>query len=106
MPHVDLRLNGDGCWPDLAELRDAGRVIDTHSETSIGIALLPGGMTSGKPSVTFRLQLPDGKIVLAQTSLELLTASVRAMNTRMEHVHKVAWGDGELTFGDEGASPP
>lgn len=83
MPHVNLRLDGDGCWPDLIQARADGRLIDMMNEdVGIGIALLRGGMLSGNPSVTFRFDLPDGRILITQTSLALLVNSVRAMQVR------------------------
>jgi hypothetical protein len=78
MPHVDLRLNGDGCWPELLAEGEAGRIIHIR-DPDLGIALLKGGMRSGLPSVMFRVPLPDGRTVMFETSLALLENSVKAM---------------------------
>lgn len=75
MPIIDIHVNGDGCWPDI----DMTAVL--HGELS-GMAALPGGMTSGKPSVTLRITLDDGMTVLAETSLALLHTAVRAFVSR------------------------
>lgn len=64
MPSLSIHVNGDACWPDLAE--------KTVVEGSwAGLARLPAG-TASPPygpasSVTARIELPDGTVVLAQT---------------------------------------
>jgi hypothetical protein len=79
MPALDIIMDGDGCWPDL--IRSGGKVGDVDAEL-VAAALLIGGMQSGKSSVTLRLRMPDGNAVLAQTSLDLLEAAVRAFRGR------------------------
>lgn len=73
MTHMRIHIDGDGCWPDL-DL--GGKDIDAGEVTSI--ACLPNGMSSGKPSVSVLLTLPDGRRVLAQTSLALLLTACGA----------------------------
>jgi hypothetical protein len=76
VPRVTIIPNGDGAWPDIV-----GRV-DYHlgnDAKPIQIALLKAGMASGKPSVTIRIDLPDGKVVLAETSLALFLAAAEAL---------------------------
>lgn len=80
MPSIDLRLDQDGCWPDVGVKQQAG-LLKT-SETPIGMALLLAGMKDGRPSVSLRIDLPDGQLVLAQTSLRLLSSAVRAMEVK------------------------
>lgn len=70
-------LDGDGCWSDLHDKRD--QIIQT---TKLEVALLHGGMTSGKASVAFRFDLEDGRIVFAETSLALIENAVKAMRIR------------------------
>lgn len=41
-------------------------------------ARLPGGMKSGASSVTIRVDLPDGRVVLVETSLKMLGTVARA----------------------------
>jgi hypothetical protein len=79
MPSLDVILDGDGCWPDAR----GERLLDLTNAGPIGMALLPGGMMSGKPSVTIRIDMPDGKILLTQTSLALLETAVRAFQARL-----------------------
>lgn len=61
---LDVNLNGDNCWPDLPEKE----VIEAEK---LSIGVLDGGTASGKPSVTLRIDLPDGRVVLAQTTARL-----------------------------------
>ena len=76
-PSIDLRLEGDGCWADLAGAAD--RIIHT---THLSLAALAQGMTSGKPSVLFRFDLEDGRTVMAETSLVALLTAVDAIVAR------------------------
>jgi hypothetical protein len=50
-------LDGEGCWPDLAEKGFTKGELEA-------VAALPNGTVSGAPSVTVRVTLPDGTIVL------------------------------------------
>lgn len=81
MASLTMIMNGDGCWPDLVgepnKLSD--KVIHLGNDAKpIQVALLDDGMQSGRPSVTIRLDLPDGKVVLAETSLRLFVLAGRA----------------------------
>lgn len=78
MPTVDLRFlgDGDGLWPDLA-----GRTVH-HVQGMIGVAGLERGMQSGKPSVSLRIDLPDGSVVLAETSLVIFLSAADALRAR------------------------
>lgn len=72
MPYLRVKTEADGgAWPDLADKRD--RVIEVDAAEVCGLSR---GMESGKPSVAMRLDLPDGRTVIFQTSLQLfLTAA-------------------------------
>lgn len=84
MPNLDLHLDGDGCWPDLPELRQQGRLIDySGNETSVSVALLRNGTSGGHHSVTFRVNAPDGKVVLFELTWRLLYTAVKAMVVRV-----------------------
>lgn len=79
MPELKVILDGDGCWPDFAEKLKLGLLI----ETQVGaLAYLPAGMVGGNPSVAFRVDLPDGRVVFAETSLKLLGVAVDAMRAK------------------------
>lgn len=79
MPALPLRLipHGDECWPDLAEKALRGEVIHLAGE-GLALALLPSGMSSGAASVALRIDLPDGRTVVCETSMALLEGAVRA----------------------------
>jgi hypothetical protein len=79
MPHTKIHLDGDGCWPDLLGKVGTETVIETEWES---ISCLPNGMSSGKPSVMLRLNLPDGRVVLSQTSLQMLLTIADAFKGR------------------------
>ena len=72
MPTLDIHTNGDNCWPDLAGPNAfvVGQLV--------GMARLKNGTVSGKPTVTVRIELPDGRTVLAETTLALLSQAIRA----------------------------
>lgn len=70
MPVLSVIMNGDNCWPDLRTGFIEGQWI--------GIARLPNGTVQGNATVTVRIELPDGRTVLAETTLALLSSAVRA----------------------------
>lgn len=87
-------LDGDNAWPDLRE-RSAEDIIHlTGDKAYMAIAALGGGTASGNASVTFRMDLPDGKVVLAETTLRLL---LRAADS-----FKAKYGDPDLAGGQMG----
>jgi hypothetical protein len=80
MPGMKIILDGDNCWPDLKE---KGFV---ELEQDLEIAMLQSGMASGAPSVSMRFELPDGRTMLAQTSLKLFLSAARAFRGCCEHL--------------------
>jgi hypothetical protein len=77
MPAVSIHLDGEGCWPDLG-----GKTVHHNTSPAIEFAVLDGGMVSGKPSVSIRIDLNDQEVVLAETSLELFLGVARAFEAR------------------------
>lgn len=75
MIELDIVLNGDGCWPELSDR-------DVAKGERVAMAALGAGMVSGAPSVTIRIDLPDGRVVLAATSLKLLLTAADAFRAR------------------------
>jgi len=55
-----------------------------HIVGDMTIASLSKGMDSGKPAVAFGFPLPDGRYVVAETSLALLVAAVRVLLKKHE----------------------
>jgi hypothetical protein len=80
MVALKIELEGDGIYPDL--IGQEHRIIHLGNDAPpIGISGLPGGMTSGKPSVMLRIDLPDGRVVMAETTLRLLLTAADAFRT-------------------------
>jgi len=77
MPMIDLKLDGDAAFGDVPR----EKMIDA-SEAPWRIACLEGGMSSGRPSVALLIELPDGRVVVAQTSVRAFVAAGRAMAAR------------------------
>lgn len=76
-------------WPDLhPDVFPRERVI--HASLT-AITALPGGMESGATSIMLRIDLPDGDVVLAETSQALLVAAVHALSVK----HPSPQGTGE-----------
>lgn len=76
---LQIMLQGDGCWPDLKELDAQGKL--THVKGTMQVARLSGGMGSGKDSVAFRIDLPDGSVVVSETSMKLFLHAADVFRT-------------------------
>jgi hypothetical protein len=93
VPALIIKLEGDRCWPDLENKPDDQIIAVEHIE----VALLPGGMASGAASVAIRLDLPDGRTVIAQTSQQLFDGAARAFRGRLEYLAELAKKGGEAS---------
>lgn len=81
MPVVDLRLQGDGAFPELEGMVGTSFLWhDPHAPLTI--AYLDGGMVSGKPSLVLRVDYPGGRVALAETSVDAFLAAARAISAR------------------------
>lgn len=80
MPVLRIIMDGDNCWPDLRP-GNGGPTIAAHVK-GFEVAALAGGMSSGKPSVMLRIDLPSGEAVLAETSLALFLSAADAFKAR------------------------
>lgn len=74
-----LKLDGDGAWPDLKGKIGTEAVVHVGDGSHVELALLRAGMTSGASSVMFRFDLPDGRVVLFETSLAIFTTAAAAL---------------------------
>lgn len=76
MPGADVRLmKRDDPGPLFPEVVEAG-FMEILPESTWKVALIEGGMASGKPAVALAIPTPDGRpenYVIVQTSLEMLT---------------------------------
>lgn len=92
MTSISIMMDGDGCWPDLTEKHEAGKVI--WDAQLAGVSLLPDGevtdgftgRTKRVPIVTVRFELPNGTTALAQVKLEMLESIVRSFKGRLEYL--------------------
>lgn len=71
MSTVDLNLDGEGCWPDLAVLAERGHLVTLGDSTPWRLAVLPGGTSSGAPSLALRLDVPDLALPVPSLSEQL-----------------------------------
>lgn len=78
MINMTLIMDSEGAWP---ELQGKAKLVTLMGDAApaMQVGVLPHGMTSGRPSVTFRLDLPDGTTVLAETSARLFCGAARAI---------------------------
>ncbi|KKL91887.1 hypothetical protein LCGC14_1166620 [marine sediment metagenome] len=77
-PIIHLRLDGDAAFSDLQDKMD--KVI--HLAGDFTIAALERGMESGRPSLVLRIDLPDGRVVMQETSVRLFLAAAAAIRGR------------------------
>jgi hypothetical protein len=94
MTRIDLRLDGDGCWPDIDELGKTGK-LDEAAIT--GVALLPDatvqrpdGSIVRMPCVTIRVALPHGRVGLAQIKVDMLRMIVGAIDGHLHYLADLA----------------
>ena len=97
MPHLTIILDVDrrGGFPALEAWRTGeandGDLIHLADDAHIEVGTLRGGMQSGKDSAAFCFTLPDGKVVVAETSVELILALARAI---------IGWQEGRAERGE------
>lgn len=77
---LDIDLQGDGAFR--AEFERMGNPIHVKDGVPIKITALDGGMVGGRPSVAISITLPDGRWVLAETSLRLFLTAADALRAR------------------------
>ena len=79
---INVILDGDGAWPDLADVVGTDRFVHVADGSKIEISTLPGGMQSGLPSIAIRIDLPDGKVAMIETSWRLFATAAAAIAGR------------------------
>jgi hypothetical protein len=107
--HVDVAVQAEGDpnrWPDLADKIKEGKVIDLMGQRApvLRMLLFTEGMKDAagktKASVVLRVDLPDGRIVIAETSCEAFKAAAAAI-IGMEAAHKErTWVDKQKFKGE------
>jgi hypothetical protein len=83
MPVMDLVFN-EPAWPDLLERAGDDKVFLLMGQDSAPIKVtgLAGGMQSGKLSVALRIDLPNGGVVVTETSLALFLTAADGLKAR------------------------
>lgn len=84
MPGFSIIMDGDSCWP---ELKDKDVVL-VDNESLIQVAVLKEGMQSGRPSITIRMELPDGRVVLGETSARLFVMAGRMIDAKFPNLFR------------------
>lgn len=79
MPIINLKLDGDGAWTDL---QGKDYIHLTGDVPAWEIVALEGGMGTGNPSLALRLDLPDGRVVVAETSVKAFLTTAAAIRAR------------------------
>lgn len=71
-------------WEDLNALRAEGKLISAmHVEAgTIRVGGLPHGMSSGRTSVAIAVPLPDGTVLLTETSLALFLQAAEILKVK------------------------
>ncbi len=80
MSVIHIHLDGDQCWPDLKERLTDGTLC-WLGDQPFEVAVLPGGMASGKPSVAIRIDVEEMTIVL-ETSYNAFMTMANALRAR------------------------
>lgn len=65
-------------WPEISDA--------LISDKAPMVGVLEGGMVSGKPSVAIRIDLPDGKIAIAQMTAAQFAVMGRAILAKYPHL--------------------
>lgn len=82
---MSIILDGDNAWPDL---KDKPPIHLGNGAPPLQVAVLKGGMTSGRPSIAIRADLPDGRVLVAETTARLFVSAARAIEARYPDLFK------------------
>lgn len=100
MKPIDIQLDGDACWPELADMKRVG-LIDLGS--LVGVALLPDALVTRAdgsqvrvPSVTLRVAInhpTDPSLhrghILVQLKVETLEMIAGALRARLQYLEQL-----------------
>lgn len=82
MPAIAIKLDVDECGFDALtgiDGQDDPRLIHLANEARIEIGTLRAGTAAGKDSVAICIPLPDGKVLIAETTAALFLGAARAI---------------------------
>ena len=86
MPNAKITLNLEETpWHDL---RDNPKLFPAMGETvkDLRFGALPNGTVEGMPTVNICFELPDGRIVLTETTMRIFCSAARAFEARYPEV--------------------
>lgn len=89
MPVIRVITEGDLAWADLRERiesRDPTVILAMGNDVSWMLTLLKGGMASGAYSVGLRLDLPDGRVLLTETSWQALEIAIHTLREKVNPI--------------------
>lgn len=78
MGHIDLCLVGDNAFQDWADKQPIHRI------QSFRMTGLREGTAQGNPVILWGAELPDGQVVVFETTLNLLESSIGALKARWD----------------------
>ena len=87
MPIIHVDVKGDNAWSDLRERIESAdpTIIQAMGNDTVWyLTILEGGMQSGKYSIGLRLDLSDGRVVVAETSWAAFAAAFAALSGKLE----------------------
>lgn len=76
MPIIKLILNGERAFSDLLD-KEKSNII--HRKAPFTVASLARGMKSGHPSLAIRIDLPEEKVLIQETSVAAWLAVARVL---------------------------
>ena len=85
---MTIKFQSENDKPTWPELERENCIHLGAGAPEIQVVALEGGMESGRPSIALRLDLPDGKSVIAETSARLFVSAARAIAARYPDLFK------------------
>lgn len=82
MPSLRIVLDVETDGFEAMRGQDRSQLIHLGNDAHIEIGCLANGMASGAPAAALCFKLPDGRVVLAETSLKLLLTAADTLKAR------------------------
>lgn len=79
---MNIILDGDNAWPDLKPPLTKQLIHVANDAPPIQVAVLDGGAVSGRPTVAIRVDMPNGQVLIAETTARLFVMAGRAIAAR------------------------
>jgi hypothetical protein len=93
MPELHIILEGDGAF------RDWQNREQHHTLLPMRVSALEAGMESGDPSIMIGIELENGEVVMAETSLRLFLTAADAFRARYGDPRQGEFGGGKTILG-------